>query len=72
MNPPSCREAATITFRVVRSPAGWRILGADRLAISTIYPSLEAALEQARALADAMVSHGQPAAVVVDPDEAPE
>ncbi|HLI66045.1 MAG TPA: hypothetical protein VKU90_06740 [Caulobacteraceae bacterium] len=65
-------DSAPFTFRVVRSPAGWKILGAERLAISTIYLSLEAALAQARAMADVMVSHGQPAAVIVDPEELPE
>lgn len=65
-------ESAPFTFRVARSPAGWKILGAERLAISTIYLSLEAALTQARAMADVMIQHGQPAVVIVDPEELPE
>ncbi|MGH3427899.1 MAG: hypothetical protein ACRDQZ_10085 [Mycobacteriales bacterium] len=57
-----------IIFRVVRTPAGWRIHGAETLAISTIYLSLEAALTQARSMADVLARHGHAARVVVEPD----
>jgi hypothetical protein len=57
-----------ITFRVVRTPAGWRIFGVETLAIATIYLSLDAALTQARSMADVLARHGHPARVIVDPD----
>ena len=65
---PPADNGAAITFRVVRSPAGWRILGAESLATSTIYLSLEAALTQARSMADVLARHGHQARVIVDPD----
>jgi hypothetical protein len=61
-------DARVITFRVVRSPAGWRIYGVEQLANSTIYLSLDAALTQARSMADVLARHGHPARVIVDPD----
>jgi hypothetical protein len=62
------RESEAITFRVARTPAGWRIFGVETLAISTIYLSLDAALTQARSMADVLATHGHPARVIVDPD----
>jgi hypothetical protein len=64
--PPS--ESKAITFRVVRTPAGWRILGADSRAMSTIHLSFEAALTQARSMVDVLATHGEAARVIVDPD----
>jgi len=65
---PPASDGAAITFRVVRTPAGWRIHGAESLAIATIYLSLEAALSQARSMADVLARHGHAARVVVEPD----
>ncbi|HLK23238.1 MAG TPA: hypothetical protein VKT30_01125 [Caulobacteraceae bacterium] len=67
---PPAGDGEAITFRVVRTPAGWRIYGAASLAITTIYLSLEAALEQARSMADVLARHGHVAKVVVEPDPA--
>ncbi|HXQ11556.1 MAG TPA: hypothetical protein VN805_11235 [Caulobacteraceae bacterium] len=61
-------DVKLITFRVVRSPAGWRIYGVEQLANSTLYLSLDAALTQARSMADVLARHGHPARVIVDPD----
>ncbi|HXQ46806.1 MAG TPA: hypothetical protein VN806_09330 [Caulobacteraceae bacterium] len=58
----------TITFRVVRTPSGWQIFGVESLVNSTIYLSLDAALTQARSMADVLARHGHPARVIVDPD----
>ena len=65
-DPPA--DGAAITFRVIRSPAGWRIQGAESLAVSTIYLSLEAALAQTQSMADVLARHGYQARVIVDPD----
>jgi hypothetical protein len=65
---PQAGDGEAITFRVVRTPAGWRIFGVETLAISTIYLSLDAALTQARSMADVLAKHGHPARVIVDPD----
>ncbi len=65
---PLADDGEAITFRVVRTPAGWRIFGAQSLAITTIYLSLEAALTQAQSMADALARHGHRARVVVEPD----
>ena len=67
---PPAGEGQVITFRVVRTPAGWRIYGVESPAISTIYLSLDAALTQARSMADVLARHGHPARVIVDPDAA--
>ena len=45
-----------------------RIDGVEQLANSTIYLSLDAALTQARSMADVLARHGHPARVIVDPD----
>jgi len=58
----------TITFRVARTPSGWQIFGVETLVNATTYLSLDAALTQARSMADALARHGHPARVVVDPD----
>jgi len=69
-DPP--REDDGVTFRVVRTPAGWRIVGVDSLTISTLYLSLESAMAQARSMAEVMNQHGQLARVVVDASDLPE
>jgi hypothetical protein len=65
---PPAGDGMAITFRVVRTPAGWRIYGADAPAMSTIYLSLEAALAQAQSMADVLARHGHAARVIVEPD----
>ena len=69
---PPAADGGAITFRVVRTPAGWRIYGAATLAIQTIYLSLESALTQAQSMADVLARHGHPARVIVDPEGAVE
>jgi hypothetical protein len=66
------RDDDGLTFRIVRTPAGWRIVGHDSLTISTLYLSLEAALSQARSMTEVMIQHGQRARVVVDAGDLPE
>jgi|HubBroStandDraft_4_1064222.scaffolds.fasta_scaffold634975_1 hypothetical protein len=61
-------NGAMITFRVVRTPSGWQIFGVESLVNTTIYLSLDAALTQARSMADVLARHGHPARVIVDPD----
>ena len=61
-------DGRTITFRVARTPSGWQIFGVETLVNGTIYLSLDAALTQARSMADVLARHGHPARVIVDPD----
>jgi len=65
--PPAEREA--ITFRVVGTSAGWRIVGVDSLTMSTLYLSRELAARQARDMAQVMVNHGQPTRVLVEGED---
>jgi len=53
-----------ITFRVVKSEAGWAIRSHSPM--STVYLSLQAAIEHANELADALRRHGQAATVLID------
>jgi hypothetical protein len=56
--------AVVITFRVVKSEAGWAIQ--SHSPISTVYLSLQAAIDHANELADVLRRHGQAATVLVD------
>ncbi|HEX4196171.1 MAG TPA: hypothetical protein VHZ26_01890 [Caulobacteraceae bacterium] len=53
-------------FRVVSAPAGWRIIGADAVPMSTLYLSRKLAAEHARELATVLKGYGQQARVVVE------
>ena len=59
-------DAEPITFRVVATPAGWRIVGVDSLTMSTLYLSQDLAVAHARELAEVMRSHGQMTTVVIE------
>ena len=54
------------TFRVTKIPAGWAIVG--NTPMSTVYLSLQAAIDHANELADALKGHGLPAKVEIDED----
>jgi hypothetical protein len=56
--------AVVITFRVVKTDAGWGIQSHSPM--STVYLSLRAAIEHANELADALRRHGQAATVLID------
>jgi hypothetical protein len=60
------REREIITFKIVSTPAGWRIVGAGSLTISTLYLSRDLAVEHARELAEVMRGHGQLTRVIVE------
>jgi hypothetical protein len=62
-------EREVITFRVVGTPAGWRIVGVDSLTMSTLYLSREHAVGHAREMAQVMMSHGQPVKVLVEGED---
>ena len=55
-----------ITFRIVRDPAGWRIIGADAVPMSTLYLSRRLAAEHAQELVDVLKGYGQRAQVLVE------
>jgi hypothetical protein len=55
-----------ITFRVVKSEAGWSIL--SHSPISTVYLSQQAAVEHANELAEVLRRYGQETAVLIDGD----
>ncbi len=55
-----------ITFRVVSGAAGWRIIGADATAMSTLYLSRRLAAEHAQEMVDVLKGYGQRAQVVVE------
>jgi hypothetical protein len=53
-----------ITFRVVKTDAGWGIHSHSPM--STVYLSLQAAIEHANELAETLRRHGQAATVLID------
>jgi hypothetical protein len=55
-----------IVFRIVATPAGWRIVGVDSLTMSTLYLSQELAVGHAREMAEVMRGHGQLTTVVIE------
>ena len=59
LNPP-------IIFRVVSDPAGWRIIGADAVPMSTLYLSLRLATEHAEEMVEVLKNYGQQAQVIVE------
>jgi hypothetical protein len=58
-NPP-------IIFRIISSPAGWRIIGADSEPMATLYLSRRLAVEHAHEMVAVLKTHGQPASVIVE------
>jgi hypothetical protein len=59
-------DVEPIVFRVVATPAGWRIVGVDSLTMSTLYLSQELAAAHAREMAEVMRTHGQLIDVVIE------
>jgi hypothetical protein len=67
---PSRDPGQPLVFRVVSAPAGWRIVGVDAIAMSTLYLSRDLAAAHARELAEVLKGHGQRARVVVEGEHA--
>jgi hypothetical protein len=55
-----------IIFRVVNGAAGWRIIGADGVPMSTLYLSGKLAAEHAEEMVDVLKGYGQRAEVIVE------
>jgi len=63
---PDRGSSPPILFRVVDTPAGWRIIGADSEPMATLYLSRKLAIEHAREMAAVLKTHGQSASVIVE------
>jgi hypothetical protein len=57
-----------LIFRVVNSPAGWRIIGADAAPMATLYLSRRLASEHAQEIVEVLRGYGQRAEVIVEDD----
>jgi hypothetical protein len=63
---PARGPTQPIIFRVVADPAGWRIIGADAVPMSTLYLSRKLATEHAKEMVEVLKNYGQQAQVIVE------